>query len=384
MSMAAQEVPRPNGVRRRRTLTKAVGIVSATACVAGLAGFATMPSAHAQGSGSNHIKVIAKGLNGPREVSAYGRNLLVAQSDTGRITWINRHTGHKRVLVRNVPNAQGVVARAGRIFIAVGAAPPQEGGGSGPSLGPGLYVARPGGKARLFADTTAFEKKHNPDGQIQNNQDSVTNPYYVIRDRSRHGFLLLADAGANDVLKIDRHGHIRTFFVPKVIKTCACATTKNNTKSGFGCDPVPTGLAYGPHGLLYISALASEVKGQGRVYVVNRRGHLVRTIRGFTAPTGVAVNGKGTVFASELLQGAPEGPPPANFDPSTIGQIVRVPQYAHRTYAQVTMPSGLLFDRHKLYSAAWAIAGQPPLNMKNKGQVVRVGRHAFTRTNGGD
>src|SRR3954447_22556987 len=111
MSMDALAVLRPTGVRRRRTLTKAVGILSATACVAGLAGFATTTTADAQGNGSNHIRVIAKGLNGPREVSSYGRHhLLVAQSDTGRITSVNRHTGHKRVLVRHVPQAQGVVA----------------------------------------------------------------------------------------------------------------------------------------------------------------------------------------------------------------------------------------------------------------------------------
>jgi hypothetical protein len=277
-----------------------------------------------------------------------------------------------------------VTSIGNKIYIAQGEAEPDDDPSTPDQSTGGLYVARPGGTPRLFADLMAYELAHNPDGQIQfdeNGQppDALSNPYYVIRDRRQYGYLLVADAGANDVLAVDRHGRVSTFFVPPVVTTGACATAENNTPSGVGCDPVPTGLAYGPDGLLYISALTAEMPGEGRVYVVTPHGRLVGVIRGFSAPTGVAVDRWGTVYVSELLEGAPpeDAPPPPGFDPSTVGQIVAVPRFGHRTYAQVTMPSGLLWSDGKLYSSAWAIASF--LGIADAGQVVTVGRSAFQR-----
>ena len=338
----------------------------------------TTANAHPKHHRPAPISVLTKKLNGPRELTTGWGLIIAAQSDSGKVTAINPRNGHKFALVRNLSAPQGVAVRGGRVYIATGAAEP-DADAPPTTQTSGLMVARPGHKARMFADLTAYELKHNPDKQIQFGPDgtpldALSNPYYVLRDR--HGFLLVADAGANDVLKVNKHGKIKTFYVPPTIKTGACAKVPNNTKSGYGCDSVPTGLAYGPHGLLYISALTSEVPNEGRVYVVNRHGHLVRTIKGFTAPTGVAVDKHGTVYVSELLQGAPEGEqPPPGFDPSTVGQIVRVPRHGHRGYAQATMPSGLLIKQGKLYSSAWAIAAM--LGMNNAGQVVQVRSSAF-------
>lgn len=326
------------------------------------------------------IKVVASGLNGPRQVATGFGHLLVAESDAGLITAINPVTGRKHVLVRDLFLPQGVAEVGGRIYIATGeAAPDNDPSGAPPS---GLMVARPGGTATMFADLTAHELEHNPDGQIQFGPDgqpldALSNPYFVLRDRSRHGFLLVADAGANTVLKVDRKGKVKTFFTPPTVTTGDCATNPNNTTSGVGCDPVPTGLAYGPNGMLYVSALTAEMPGEGRVYVVDHKGKIVKVIKGFTSPTGVALDSHGTVYVSELLEGAPapDAPPPPGFDPSTVGQIVRVPRWGERTYAQVTMPSGLLWRSGKLWSSAWAIAAF--LGMSDAGQVVTVSKKAF-------
>lgn len=366
---------RPPTPARIRSIIRASAVLALSVTVA--AGGAATASGHGS---STPIKVVASGLNGPRQISSGFGHLVVAESDSGQITGVNVRTGRKRVLVRGLFNPQGVVEAGGRLYIATGEpAPDTDPSGAPPS---GLMVARPGGTARMFADLTAHELTYNPDGQIQFDPDgkpldALSNPYFVIRDRSRHGFLLVADAGANTVLKVDRRGKIKTFFTPPTVTTGACATAPNNTVSGVGCDSVPTGLAYGPGGLLYVSALTAEMPGEGRVYVINQRGRIVRVIKGFTAPTGVAVDRHGTVYVSELLEGAPppDGPPPHGFDPSTVGQIVKVPRWGHRTYAQVTMPSGLLWRHGTLWSSAWAIAAF--LGRSDAGQVVAVGQKAF-------
>lgn len=362
---------------RRRLLALAAGLTATITMAAGTAAPAVAHPHH-----SDPVKVVADGLNGPRQLSTGFGRLLVAESDAGLITAVDPRTGRTKVLVRDLFSPQGVAEVGGKLYIATGEpAPDSEPSGAPPS---GLMVARPGGKAKMFADLTAYELAHNPDGQIQfgpdgNPLDALSNPYFVLRDRGRHGFLLVADAGANTVLKVDRRGKIKNFFSPPTVTTGDCATAPNNTTSGVGCDPVPTGLAYGPDGLLYVSALTAEMPGEGRVYVINSKGRIVKVIKGFTSPTGVTVDRWGTVYVSELLEGSPppDGPPPPGFDPSAVGQIVRVPRWGHRTYAQVTMPSGLLTYRGELWSSAWAIASF--LGMSDAGQVVKVDRRAFER-----
>ncbi|SDR90871.1 hypothetical protein SAMN04488543_0729 [Friedmanniella luteola] len=360
--------------------SRPVLVLAAATCAVALV--ATPGWADSAPAKAGTVKVVTRGLDGPRQVSANGGRLYVAESDSGEITRVNPRTGAKSVVVSGLASPQGVAKVGGKIYVATGGPAPDAPAGD---ARPAIMVARPGEKPTLFADLLAYELKANPDGQTQFGPDdapldALSNPYYVLRDRSKNGFLLVADAGANTVLKVDRKGRVSTFFVPPTQVTGACADQPNNNASGKGCDAVPTGLAYGPDGLLYVSALTSEVRGQGRVYKVDpKTGKLVYTIGGFTSPTGVAVDKKGNVYVSELLQGAPEGddPPPPGFDPSAVGQIVkREPSSAHkRSYAQVTMPSGLLVRDGKLYASAWSIAGF--LGIPAAGQVVTVSPKAF-------
>lgn len=357
-------------------------MLAAAACAVAL----VAPPAAAETAASHApqptVKVLAKGLKGPRELSASHGRFYVVESDAGQVSAIDPRTGAKKVVVKGLASPQGAVQIHDKLYITAGDPNPD----AGPSaVSPaGIVVAKPGQPAKPFADLLAYELKHNPDGQIQfgpdgNPTDALSNPYYLLADR--FGFLLVADAGGNAVLKVSRTGKVSTLFVPPTIKTGACAKVKNNNASGIGCDSVPTGLAYGPRNTLYVSALTSEVAGEGRIYVINARtGKLLRTIKGLTAPTGVVVGKHGTVYVSELLEGAPEGdgPPPANFDPSTVGQIVKITPGRPRTYAQVTMPSGLLLKHGELYASAWSIASF--LGIPDAGQVVRVSDRAFTRS----
>ena len=75
-----------------------------------------------------------------------------------------------------------------------------------------------------------------------------------------------------------------------------------------------------------------------------------------------------------MLEGAPEGNPGPDFDPSTVGEITKI-KGGMRTHAQVTMPTGLTVVRGKLFASAWSIGSF--LGLEHAGQVVRVKAHAF-------
>jgi hypothetical protein len=64
-----------------------------------------------------------------------------------------------------------------------------------------LLLTTPFGPIRPFANITAFEQRHDPD-----RMGVDSNPYAVLAYR---GGWLVADAAGNDVLRVDRFGHIR-------------------------------------------------------------------------------------------------------------------------------------------------------------------------------
>ena len=350
-------------------------------------GLLCVPSVAWAGSGEHDTAVttVATGLDGPRQVSDYrGHQLVVAESDSGEVSSVDRRSGAVTTLLKGLYNPQGVAYDDGLLFVALGGPPPpDEPGAVQPTPGQAfdaLVIARPNGKIVKTIDLQAYELAHNPDGQLQflpdgSAPDSLSNPYSVfVQDRR----ILVADAGANDVLAIDRRtGAISTFFVPPVVTPAedpAC-NQPENAPGTVGCDPVPTSIAQGPDGLLYVSTLGALAPGAARVYVLDQRGHVVRVIKGLDNATGVAVDDHGTVYVTDLLQGAPAGNPPTGFDPATVGQVVRIDRHGNRSYSQVAMPNGLLIEDGRLYASAWSIAAQ--LGMPSAGQIVRIGWNSF-------
>jgi hypothetical protein len=248
-----------------------------------------------------------------------------------------------------------------------------------------LAIAKPGGPVIRTIDLLAYELEHNPDGQVQfvdgQPVDALSNPFSVL---AQHDRVLVADAGANDVLAIDkRSGRISTFFVPPTVKQSEnplCTPEAQANPGTKGCDPVPTGVVQGPDGLLYVSTLGALTPGASRVYVLTQSGRVVRVIKDLDFVTGVEVDKYGAVYVTELLEGAPQGPPPSNFDPSSIGQIVRIDRHGHRTYAQVTTPSSVEIEDGRLYATANSVGLDP--SAPTDGQLVRVSPRAFTAAKG--
>jgi hypothetical protein len=359
--------------RRRATAVSLVALGT-------VAALAAAPSTSTAATASGGVHVVTTGLDMPfgLQKAIDHRGFVVAESESGQVTRVFKN-GHKHAILDGVPGVAGVAASSRRVFAVIGG-PNEEGAPSGGQYGPSrvLRMDYHGGHVKVIANLLRYELKHNPDGQVQfvNGQpvDALSNPFAMTW--SRFG-LFVADGGANDVLRVNpRTGKVSTFFAPPTIKNVpACQGPDANANPGTkGCDPVPTGVQVLGNSV-YVSILGAEAPGAGRIYKLNARtGHVQRVWKGFTAPTGVAVRTDGTIYFSEVLYGAPEGPPPAGFQPSDIGRITRI-RNGHVKHADVTMPTGLVLKNGDLYSTAWSIASF--FGIEHAGQVVKVRERAF-------
>ncbi|GAA0501599.1 hypothetical protein Ade02nite_93790 [Paractinoplanes deccanensis] len=355
---------------------------SAAAATGLLTVFAGVPAYAGGGShgGPPPIRTITKGLDGPFGLDVTSsRHALVAEADTGEITSVDLRTGRQRTVISGLPAPAGVATDGHRIYIALGG--PNEEGAPPPSKykPASVLVADKNGKnVRVLADLMKYELKYNPDRQKQFDAkgkpyDALTNPFSMTY--TKWG-LLIADGGANDVLRVNpRTGKVSTFFVPPNPKTKECLKPGAQANPGTkGCDSVPTGVvASGRY--VYVSTLGAEQPRAAAIWKLDgRTGRVLKVWHGFTSLTGVAVAPNGTLYASEVLYGMPPGPPPADFDPSKVGRLTRI-QHGKVTHAPVTMPTGIEYFGGSLYATSWSIAGF--LQIKHAGQLVRVSPSAF-------
>lgn len=364
--------------RTTRGLVLATTLVAGGGVLAGTTGTAVAATSHQKAQPG--VRVIASGLSDPQGLYASRRGFLVAETGAAKATAVSR-SGHKRISLDDVNGISGVAYGWRHGFAVTG------GGDETGQAPPGNYPAasvlrwsRNGKHVKPIADLLAYEKKHNPDHQpfVDENgkpyDDALSNPFSVTYSK-RFG-LLVADGGANDVLRVNpRTGHISTFFVPRnVTDVPACQGPDANVQPVKGCDTVPTGVAVVGR-YVYVSTLGADRPDAARIYKLN--GHtrkIVRVWKGFTGLTGVAVNSHGTIVASQVAYNFPEGDPGPGFDPSTVGRLIKV-RHGKRTVASVTMPVGVRFVDGRLYSTAWSVGSF--VGMPTAGQIVRVRAAAF-------
>ena len=330
------------------------------------------------------VTTVATGLGGPRQINDYeDDDLVVAESDTGEVSRVHLPSGEVETLLSGLPTPQGVAYDDGLLYVALGAAAPDEEPppAEGELQGSSLIVAEPGGEVVETYDLLAYELEENPDEQEQFAEDgtpfdALSNPFAVQVQEDR---ILVADAGANALLAIDRDsGEISTLFVPPQVspdEVPECAEAQANPDA-VGCDPVPTGIDE-ENGKLYLSTLGgAEAPGAARVYVLDQDGDEIRRIEGLTGVSGLTVDDDGDVYVSELFHGAPEEEPGPDFDPTPVGRVVKIEPDDDREAAAVTLPSGLEFEDGELYASAWSIAIF--LGLEDRGEVVRIDGDAFT------
>jgi hypothetical protein len=321
--------------------------VALTSVPAG-AGPAVSPAAPAQ------PVVVATGLNNPRQLSVADADLLVAEAGRGgadcgeggcigttgsvalvRQAYRARSAAPTRVVSGLLSSAapdggfavgpDGVAAgELGRVYVAMTYAPPDLVPEPLPLGQAGKLLAGYLSRVREAADISAVEIGQDPDGQ---GVDS--NPYAVL---SLPGRQLVADAAGNTVIEV-RNRQSRVFAV---------------LPEHDGNESVPTSLAVGRDGTIYVGELNGENPGTARVVKLSPTGELLGHVGGFTTITGVAVGPDGTLHVSELFGGGETGPP---------GQVTTVRPDGSRSSRPVPFPAGLALDAGgHLYVSAWSIA----------------------------
>lgn len=205
---------------------------------------------------------------------------------------------------------------------------------------------------RVLADLAAHEARTNP----VDNPDS--NPASVVRVGSRY---YVADAGGNTVLKVNRHGKIRTIakFQDTMVQAPG-APTGTMMPMQF----VPTAVVRGPHHAFYVSQLTGFPfpKGGAAIWKV-RPGHAPKVYAsGLTNVTDLAFARDGSLYVVEIsTEGLASGGAP-------IGALLRIP--AGGGAAQVVAgglfaPYGVALRGHHAYVTTGSIL---PVG----GEVVRI------------
>lgn len=309
-----------------RTKTIAVSILAGATSLA-----FTAPPALAGQSPQHHSrlhvsKTISSDFVGPLQFEVVGRHIFVADSFTSTLNLVGRSkpiaTGPG-----NGGDVGGVAVdrRSGSLAYTTSTADHSK---------TTLTILRHGRKS-VVADLSGFEKKYNPD---KVNHYGVDHPSQCVRDALEkqqipvnytgivdshpyavtaigHGAWAVADAGGNDVLKVDRHGHVSLLsLLPrqpfKVTKAFAAAGGLPACVVGvtYNFEPVPTDVEIGRHGRLYVTTLpgGSEAPGgaPGSVYKLNwYHGKPSRIATGFSGAVNLAIDRSGTIYVAEIFTG---------------------------------------------------------------------------------
>jgi len=310
--------------RRSVAAAAAVGVGIAT-----IAGLGTVPaSAHTASLGPVHL--ISDAYVAPLQFAVHGHSIYVADSAKSALYKVGRSTPIARgPAPSGSPEASGdlagVAAAGGAIAYTTTSANHKD---------TRLTILRHGHKK--VVSLSRFEKRYNPDKRNYYGLENVrhvsaqckaeltaghvplsyrgdydSHPYAVAS--LGHGSWAVADAGANDILKVNRWGHVSLMAVlpaQPLHVTSAMATAVGAPDCAgvtYRFEPVPTDVEVGPHGKLYVTTLpggpeSPALGARGSVYRVGW-GWTHRIATGFVTATNLAIAPCGTIYVAQLAAG---------------------------------------------------------------------------------
>ena len=374
-----------------KSLVRRMAGVGVLAVAAGTAGMSSV-TAQASPAHSHMPKVIASGLNSPRQLAfSPSGSLYVAEAGTtgntacrpspldpdggtqacvgltGSVARIGSKGYVKRVVtgLPSVGSPADALGPADLVFtgnhtfaltMGLGGSPEFRAsfGPKGKNLGKLLNVElKSHGKARVttIADLARFEAKKNPDGT-----DVDSDPTGLAR--AGKGFVF-TDSGGNSINAV-RKSHVSNVAVLPPVPTTKAAL---GLPVGFPADSVPTDVVKGPDGAWYVSQLVGFPfeKGSAAIWRI-KPGHAPQKwATGLTNVTSLAFDKKGHLYAVEIASNGLASPPP-------IGALVRV--RPHSTAPTVVtgglfMPYGLALRGDYAYVTTHSTDA-------GGGQVVRI------------
>jgi hypothetical protein len=213
----------------------------------------------------------------------------------------------------------------------------------GPSFGKLFKIDRRGNLSEI-ADISGYEDSANPD-QVEPGLGEVdSNPYGVTT--TLFGSHIVADAGGNDLVKVDRRGVVSTLTTFPVIDsttvpTLSCPPPPEFPPAGvpIPAQPVPTSVTVGLDGYIYAGQLTGFPfnTGVANVWRINPWTGAKRIVAsGFTNIVGVAAALDGSLYVLEITRdGLLEGEICGNL----AGRLVKVSR--NGTQTEIEVPGGL-------------------------------------------
>ena len=313
-------------------------------------------------SGDVRATTVASGLNNPRGIFLVsGRSYFVAEAGaggsgpcqpgpfgrtcvglTGAVTHVTNGSPDRLVRLPSIATTDGSFAFGphdvaqdvegdedeGALFATVGlggdAAYKAGFGPKGADLATLVRVTR-SGNMQVVADLLAYEQAHNPAGGVKE-----SDPYGILR---RDDASIIADAGANDLLKVTDRGRISTLavFPPRMV----------DFQGGeVPMDAVPTTVVRGPDGAYYVGQLTGFPfpRHGARVFRVVPGEKPTVWARGFTNIIDMAFH-DGTLYVVEIAHNslATSGTP--------FGALVRLNPDGSKTVLdkELSFPTSLAF-----------------------------------------
>ncbi len=356
-----------------------------------------------------NVQIVATGLDQPRKlVIGPDGNLLVTEAGTNEVP-----AGCTDGAEPACANASGAIARvtpSGQVSTVVGNLPsinggPGSPGASGPSgitivngqiqfltqnsgidqttgaqtygpagtlLGSLLSAPLAGGASTAEAYLGTYEAQNNPDhgaGSGPGNPPIDSDPYGIT---PYDGGLAIADAAANDVL-LYKNGTLSTLAVLPLV-------TETVSGSPVQAQAVPTSLAVGPDGALYIGELGGAPNNVGVASVYRyANGQLAQYQSGFTMIGDIAFDQAGRLLVLEIDQAGFADTNPGGLP--TPGALIRVNADGTRTTLASTgleYPGGIAVARDgSIYATNWTVlqgSNDPnlPPGANVGGELVRI------------